>query len=111
MVLPTERTGDGFSFVNAEQVAWRPSSFAPRVQVKELGSANGRSMQLVRYEPGASFPMHHHKGPEFIYVIEGELIQHGKRLGPGWAAVAASGTLDDDVRTDSGCTFLTVYSE
>jgi anti-sigma factor ChrR (cupin superfamily) len=111
MVLLGEPSNDGFYFVNAEQVAWRPSAFAPRIHVKDLGSSNGRFMQLVRYEPGASFPVHRHLGPEFIYVLEGELIQHGRRLGPGWAAVADAGTTDVDVRTESGCTFLTVYSE
>jgi len=107
----SEETSDGFLFVNTEQVAWRPSTFAPRVHVKDLGSFNGRFMQLVRYEPWASFPVHQHLGPEFIYVLEGELIQHGRRLGPGWAAIAAAGTTDTDVRTESGCTFLIVYSE
>ena len=104
-------TRDGFSFVDAARVPWRPSAFAPRVYVKDLGSSDGRSMQLVRYEPGASFPVHRHAGPELIYVLEGELIRGGGRLGPGWATVAAAGTTDDDVRTETGCTFLTVYSE
>lgn len=111
MPLLTDDATSGFLVVNAEQLAWRPSTFAPHVRVKDLGSFNGRFMQLVRYEPGASFPVHQHPGPEFIYVLEGELIQQGRRLGPGWAAVAAAGTTDTDVRTEIGCTFLTVYSE
>jgi len=79
--------------------------------VKDLGTADGRSMQLVRFEPGAAFPPHTHPGPEFVYILEGELIQHGRRLGPGWASVAATGSVDDDVRSERGCTFLLVYSE
>jgi anti-sigma factor ChrR (cupin superfamily) len=100
-----------FHFADADQIPWRPSSLAPGVQVKDLGSADGRSMQLVRYEPGVRFPAHAHPGPEFVYVLEGELLHHGTRLGPGCASVAAAGTVDQDVRTESGCTFLTVYSE
>ncbi len=106
-----EGSDDGFSFVDAAVVPWRQSTLAPRVQVKDLGTANARSMQLVRYEPGTRFPVHKHTGPEFIYVLEGELIQQGHRLGPGWAAIAADGTIDADVRSETGCTFLTVYSE
>jgi anti-sigma factor ChrR (cupin superfamily) len=100
-----------FSFTNADDISWRPSSFATKVHVKDLGIADGRAMQLVRYEPGARFPAHRHDGPEFIYVLEGELLHHGKRLGPGWASVAPAGTSDEDIRTETGCVFLTVYSE
>lgn len=57
-----------FHFADAQAIPWRPSSFAAKVRVKDLGSADGRSMQLVRYEPGARFPRHRHAGPEFIYV-------------------------------------------
>ena len=100
-----------FVFTDANDISWRPSSFATKVHVKDLGMADGRSMQLVRYEPGARFPAHHHDGPEFIYVLEGELLHHGRRLGPGWASVAPAGSSDEDIRTDTGCVFLTVYSE
>ncbi len=100
-----------FSFIDANVTAWRPSSFAAKVHVKDLGMADGRFMQLVRYEPGARFPAHRHDGPEFIYVLEGELLHHGRRLGPGWARVAPTGTSDEEIRTETGCVFLTVYSE
>ena len=39
--------------------------------MKDLGAANGRAMQLVRFPPGAAFPAHKHEGPEFVYVLEG----------------------------------------
>jgi hypothetical protein len=44
-------------------------------------------------------------------MLEGEAIQHGQRLGPGWAGVAESGTLDEQFRSETGCVFLIVYSE
>jgi hypothetical protein len=44
-------------------------------------------------------------------MLEGEAIQHGQRLGPGWAGVAASGTLDEQFQSETGCVFLIVYSE
>jgi hypothetical protein len=50
-------------------------------------------------------------GPEFLYILDGEAIQQGQRLGPGWAGVAASGTLDEHFRSETGCVFLLVYSE
>ena len=93
------------------QIAWRKSNFAAGVQVKDLGSSDGQSMQLVKFDPGARFPLHQHAGPEFIYVIEGEVIQRGKRLGPGWAGIAPSGTEEDDFVSEVGAVFLLVYTE
>jgi anti-sigma factor ChrR (cupin superfamily) len=101
----------GFVFTDTGQKPFRPSTVAAKVCVKDLGMADGYAMQLVRFEPGAVFPPHIHRGPEFVYILEGELIQRGRRLGPGWASIAARGSLDDDVHSEQGCAFLTVYSE
>lgn len=68
-------------------------------------------MQLVRFPPGTVFPVHEHLGPEFVYILEGELIQNGRRLTRGWASVAQAGTVDDDVKSETGCVFLIIYSE
>ena len=101
----------GYQFINSAEIPWRPSTFAQGVEVKDLGSTDGRSMQLVRFAPGASFPLHKHGGPEFIYLLEGEATQEGQTLRAGWASVAATGTDDQDFHSTAGCVFLTVYSE
>ena len=62
------------SFRDGESTRWRASIFAAGVEVKDLGAANGRAMQLVRFPPGTAFPAHKHEGPEFVYVLEGELV-------------------------------------
>lgn len=100
-----------FFFVDSDSTPWHASTFAPGVEVKDLGAANGRSMQLVRFPPGTVFPTHKHAGPEFVYVLEGELIQNGQRLGRGWASVSQAETVDDDVKSETGCMFLIVYSD
>jgi len=100
-----------FTIVDGESAPWRASTFAPGVEVKDLGGANGRAMQLVRFPPGTVFPVHTHRGPEFVYILDGEMVQNGRRLGRGWASVSAAGTADEDVRSDAGCVFLLVYSE
>ena len=100
----------GYSFVDSHSIAWRKSTFAPGIEVKDLGTSDGRSMQLVRFEPGTSFPLHTHTGPEFVYLLEGEAVQEGQPLLPGWAATAASGTVDSNFHSPTGCVFLTVYS-
>lgn len=99
-----------YLFTNAGSTPWRTSAVADGVEVKDLGTANGRSMQLVRFAPGTRFPAHIHEGPEFVYMIEGEAVQNGQHLGPGWAATAEAGTSDEDFHSPTGCTFLTVYT-
>jgi anti-sigma factor ChrR (cupin superfamily) len=100
-----------FLFMDAASMPWRASAYTAGVEVKDLGTANGRSMQLVRCRPGTILPTHAHSGPEFLYILEGEAIQNGQRLSPGWAGVAEAGTLDEHFRSDIGCVFLIVYSE
>jgi anti-sigma factor ChrR (cupin superfamily) len=102
---------DGYSFIDSHAAPWRKSTFAAGVEVKDLGSMDGRSMQLVRFAPGTAFPLHEHSGPEFVYLLEGEAIQEGQRLLPGWAAVAATGSIDTRFHSAGGCLFLTVYSD
>jgi len=101
----------GFSFTDSNATPWRQSTFAQGVEVKDLGTADGRSMQLVRFAAGTSFPVHTHAGPEFVYLLEGEAFQEGQRLTAGWASTAESGTVDKLFHSPNGCLFLTVYSE
>ncbi|WP_322028525.1 cupin domain-containing protein [Paraburkholderia sp. J76] len=99
----------GFSFVDSASMPWVPSRYAQGVEIKNLGKADGRAMQLVRFAAGATFPLHRHTGPEFIYVLEGEAVQNGRRLAAGYAGVAARGTVEVDFRSDTGCLFLLAY--
>jgi len=86
-----------------EAVHIRPGSF-----VKDIATTDGWEMQLVRVEAGGRFPAHSHVWPEFLFVLEGELIQGGQRLGVGWASVARAGSVDDNVRSEIGCVFVLV---
>ena len=99
---------DGFRYVRTDDLAWRPSRMGAGIFVRDVAVTDGWEMQIVRVEPGARFPVHTHAGPEFLFVLEGELLQAGRRLGPGWASVASAGTVDEDVHSETGCTFVLV---
>jgi anti-sigma factor ChrR (cupin superfamily) len=99
-----------FFFTDSNTAPWLSSKVDRRVKVKNLGKANGRAMQLVRFEPGAVFPTHVHNGPEFIFLLEGDAIQNGQRLTAGWAGVAEQGTVDEEFHSETGCLFLLHYS-
>ena len=49
-----------------------------------------------------------HEAPEFLFILEGELVRAGRRMGPGWASVAGAGTIDEDVYSETGCVFVLV---
>jgi hypothetical protein len=91
------------------RIPWRLSQFAHGVEFKSLGRANGRAMQLVRFSPGAAFPDHYHPGPEFIYVLDGEVVQNGRRLSAGCVGVARKGSIDTGFHSVTGSVFLLVY--
>ena len=97
-----------FQSVNVDDLPWRPSTKASGVFVKDIAVTDGWEMQLVRFEPGARFPAHSHESPEFLFILEGELVQAGRRMGPGWSSVAEAGTIDEDVHSESGCVCVLV---
>jgi quercetin dioxygenase-like cupin family protein len=94
--------------VRCDELPWKPSTFAAGLSVKDVAVTNGLEMQIVRVEPGARIPPHTHECPEFIYVLEGELILGAQRLGPGSASVAAVGSVHSDVHSETGCVFVLV---
>ena len=79
--------------VRCDDLPWKPSTFAAGVFVKDVAVTDGLEMQIVRLEPGARLPLHTHECPEFIYVLEGELILGGQHLRRGWASVASIGSV------------------
>lgn len=100
----------GLIFTCHADLPWIPSKFAQGVDVKNLGKANGRAMQLVRFQPGASFPAHLHTDVEFLFMLDGEVLQNGRKLYSGWSTVAPAGTWDTQFISPSGCTFLLIYA-
>jgi len=97
-----------FRSVMTDDLPWRPSTMAAGVFVKDVAVTDGWEMQLVRFEPGARFPVHTHERPEFLFILEGDLMHGGVRLGPGWASVASAGSVDADVTSEHGCVFVLV---
>lgn len=94
--------------VRCDDLPWKASTFAAGVSVKDVAVTGGFELQMVRLAPGARLPQHTHELPEFIYVIEGELVIGEQRLKPGWASVASAGSVHADVRSEDGCVFVLV---
>ncbi len=90
------------------KLPWTASTFAAGLSVKDVAVTDGMELQIVRVAPGGQIPSHTHECPEFIYVLEGELIVGEQRLGPGGASVASVGSSHAGVRSEKGCTFVLV---
>lgn len=94
--------------INCDDLPWKASTFAKGLSVKDVAVVGDLEMQLVRFEPGTQLPLHKHELPEFIYVLEGELVIAGQHMTRGWANIASPGSVHADVHSDTGCTFVLV---
>lgn len=93
--------------VRAGESPWHPGPL-PGVSVRLL---NKKKTMLVRMEPGALLPMHHHPESEQCLVLEGSVTSGGVTVGAGDYVYMPAGSTHDDLRSgDSGCTFLIAYS-
>ncbi len=95
-------------YANCDDLPWKPSTFAAKVFVKDVAVTGGLEMQIVRLEPAARLPVHTHELPEFIYVLEGELLLGGQRLRSGCVSVASVGSVHSDVHSETGSVFVLV---
>jgi anti-sigma factor ChrR (cupin superfamily) len=85
---------------------------APGIQCKLLSTDTERHLvsMLVRLAPGASYPAHTHAGPEELHLLDGELWIDGRKLVAGDYNYCASGSGDDSVWSETGCTCVLITS-
>ena len=71
------------TLVRAEEGQWQFS--APGVSKKVLrdDKQTGESTLLLKFEAGATYPMHNHPGDEEILVLEGDIKVGKRELRPG----------------------------
>jgi anti-sigma factor ChrR (cupin superfamily) len=101
-----------FHFGDSNSLPWKGVEDAVGVEFKTLCAANGRTMELYRFQPNAPFPDHFHEGPEFVYILEGSIRLDGRWVEAGWGSVGETGTKDQDVISgENGCLLISVYTE
>ena len=88
---------------------WRDAAFVPFREGVEIcrlaGDADGASVALLRYRPGASVPLHEHAGLETVIVLEGSQADERGLYGRGTVAVNPAGSRHS-VWSDEGCVVL-----
>ena len=102
-----EREG-GLHFIASDE-GWQPHPI-PGITVKVLSvdKATGVATLLIKAAPGTTYPAHHHSGSEGCYVIEGEVLVAGQRIGPGDFHLADADSDHDPLYTETGATVLLV---
>jgi RNA polymerase sigma factor (sigma-70 family) len=73
-------------------------------------SERDRVSMLVRLAPGTDYPPHRHAGVEELHLLEGELWIDDRKLCPGDSNRAETGTSDQRVWSETGCTCVLVTS-
>lgn len=101
----------GLLISRSRAVPWSAGN-VPGVHVKPLfvDPARNYSTALVRMDPGTVYPSHRHNDVEEVFLLEGDLLVEGLRMGPGDYCRAEPNSLHSQVRTDSGALFLVLAS-
>ena len=100
--------GEALHFIDRDE-GWQPHPI-PGITVKVLSvdDRSGVATLLVKAAPRTTYPAHHHSGPEGCYVIEGEVLVAGRRIGAGDFHLADRDSDHDPLYTETGATVLLV---
>lgn len=101
----------GLLFARSAQLEWSPLPIEG-LEIKVLSTDNERNLStlLVRMRPGAAYPAHRHAAVEELFLLEGDLLVSGVLMRAGDYCRAEPGSLHTDIRSDSGCLFLSTSS-
>ncbi len=91
--------------INVGQIEWADHGEGIRRKLIWEDPSSGRSMQLVRFEPGATLPMHRHQGESLVFGIEGEVTDQAGATSPGCFAYQPDGYVHS-VSAKNGATML-----
>lgn len=102
---------DGLYFAHGDRLDWHAGR-CPGIEAKLLAAdeARGRRTVLIRMAPGTVYPAHRHLDLEEIYLLEGDYMIEGVLMHAGDYCRAEVGTVHEDSRTLSGCTFIVTTS-
>ena len=104
-----EPTIGGSVHVKPQDIAWEPTQF-PGISIKVLyeDKDKGEMTCFLRWEPGASLPMHKHPAIEQSYVIEGSFYDHDGICRAGEFVWRRPGSFHE-THSEEGAVILAVY--
>jgi anti-sigma factor ChrR (cupin superfamily) len=89
--------------------AWQ--AFRPGLQIHWLyrTDENGPAAALLRYDAGASVPLHEHLGWEHIFVLSGAQSDGSTHYAEGALMLSPPGTRHA-INSDEGCVVLAIWN-
>src|SRR5688572_1924523 len=104
-------TPQGSTYVKPDEMEWKPSPFKG-IQIKVLyeNKAKGELTCLLKWEPGASLPMHKHPEIEQTWVLEGSFYDHDGVCKAGEYVWRTPGSIHE-THSDTGAVILAIRSE
>jgi quercetin dioxygenase-like cupin family protein len=82
-----------------------------RIQLLNEDAGAGVVTSIIHLPPGGRIPAHRHQaGSEMHYVLEGDLVEAGRELGPGCFLTHAAGQVHGPHESRGGAKVLTVQS-
>lgn len=101
----------GLFLLFSERMVWQETAI-PGVKVKSLHVDPVRryATSLVKMEPGAVYPAHHHQDIEELFMLDGDVIVSGHKIQSGDYCRAEPGTTHESIRTVGGCIFMAMAS-
>jgi anti-sigma factor ChrR (cupin superfamily) len=92
-----------------DEIPWQP--FRPGVEIHRLyGDGTAASAALLRYQPGASVPLHVHTGYEHVFVLSGSQTDD-RGTHPGGTLVINPPGSRHSVVSPTGCIVLVIWEK
>jgi anti-sigma factor ChrR (cupin superfamily) len=97
--------------VLADEGSWLPGPVpGTRIKLLSIDRRRDSATLLMRVDPGARYPAHHHTGGEDCYVISGEIIVQGRRLHAGDFHRAEPDSDHGELASETGAEVLLVVA-
>ena len=89
---------------------WKP--FRPGVEIARIYNTpdGGPSAAFLKYQPGASVPMHMHGGYEHIFILKGSQLDRSGEHFSGSVIINPPGS-SHNVISPNGCIVLIIWDE
>jgi quercetin dioxygenase-like cupin family protein len=100
---------DGWDIGRFDAIEWSPWGSGGNARAKVLANGDGYYLALVEAEPGYTGDPHEHAHTEFLYVVDGTLLNQGATLGRGDGYVAAAGSVHSQFETPDGATYVSIF--
>ena len=105
-----KRIGDHApEYKHVDEMEWEMGQFKNRTKFlfhPRLDRPTEPNAGLIRYEPGAGYPLHRHDFAQVWYILEGDMSCGGTTYGAGTFVYMPDPHFEHEMTTERGCTVV-----